>query len=313
MLDLLSHLLREPPAPVQADDVAAWWRACGALTRPSPPIDRAVAAGFAADRVAGAFTAGYQAALRSLLARASLSLPDDVIASFCATEEGGNQPRAIRTSLAPAPGGALALTGAKRWSTMAPLASVLLVVASEGTDAAGRNRLRLVRVEASSPGVTIAAMPPTAFVPEVPHGVIELDRVLVEPGALLPGDGYDRYVKPFRTVEDLHIHGALLGYLLSVARRHGAPEALVERLVASVAATHALAHLDPAAAEVHLALAGLLAQDARLIDDVSAVWERAPAERERWERDRARFGSVAGQLRELRRQRAWDAVGGGPR
>ena len=38
--------------------------------------------------------------------------------------------------------------------------------------------------------------------------------LLVEPEEVLPGDGYLRYLKPFRTVEDLYVQAALLGCLL---------------------------------------------------------------------------------------------------
>lgn len=264
----------------------------------------AILGGFLADRLGYAFAGGYEAALRVLLP----SLPHAAIASFCATEEGGNQPRAIRTRLAPA-GDGLVLDGTKRWSTMGPLASVLLVVATGGEDAAGRKRLRVVRVDAGAPGVTVDSMPPTAFVPEVPHAALTLAGVAVSAADLLPGDGYDRYVKPFRTVEDLHIHGALLGYLVGVSRRHGFPREATERLLAAVAASHELAALDPAAAETHVALAGLLAQDARLLAELEPAWAGVePGERERWERDRGLL-AVAGQARELRRQRAWERLG----
>jgi hypothetical protein len=238
------------------------------------------------------------------------SLPDDAIASFCATERGGNRPRAIATRLTNGAGG-LTVSGAKRWSTMAPLASTLLVVASEGVDDAGRNRLRVVVVDARSPGLSITTMPPTAFVPEVPHAEIRLDAVAVDPAAVLPGDGYDRYVKPFRTIEDLHVHGAILGYLVSVARRHEFSPEMVERLVASLVGIRALAALDASSAEVHVALAGVLAQDASLIAELAPSWTRVSSdERERWERDRALFGSVAGDIREQRRRRAWETLAG---
>ena len=152
-------------------------------------------------------------------------------------------------------------------------------------------------------------MPPTVFVPEVPHAALTLAGVAVSTADLLPGDGYDRYVKPFRTVEDLHVHGALLGYLVGVSWRHGFPREAMERLLAAVAAVRALATLDPAAAEVHVALAGVLGQDARLLADLEPAWAGVePGERGRWERDRALLG-VAGQVRERRRQRAWETLG----
>lgn len=308
-MELLSGLLRDEPAPIPADDVGGWWRRFrGRRPDLRVPIDRAILGGFHADRVGFAFAGGYEAALRALVP----ALEPETIASFCATEEGGNHPRAMESRLTRRPGGGFALSGAKRWSTMGPLAGVLLVVASEGDDAAGRRRLRLVVVDRAAPGVRMASMPAPVFMPEVPHGAIELEAVAIEPAALLPGDGYARYVKPFRTVEDLHVHGAVLGYVLSVARRHDFPRPAIEGLLASIVAVRALAALDPAAGEGHVALAGLLARDASLLDDLEPHWTCVEdAERARWRRDRAFFGSVAGTLRERRRQRAWETLASG--
>jgi alkylation response protein AidB-like acyl-CoA dehydrogenase len=259
--------------------------------------------------VACAFAGGYQAALRALVP----SLPEGALTAFCATETGGNHPRAIETRLSPA-GAGFTLGGAKRWSTMGPLADVLLVVASAGIEESGRNRLCVVRVEAAARGVSIATMPPTRFVPEVPHAVIDFQSVAVEAGAVLPGDGYARYLKPFRTIEDIHVHAATMGYGLSAARRNRFPDAAAERITASLLTARTLAALDPSAPETHLALAGHLAEDARLLDDLADAWSTVPApERERWERDRALFGSVAGPVREQRRRRAWETVGTGHR
>jgi hypothetical protein len=305
---LLTRLLREPVAPLGGGDgVAAWWARFRAEEPwPASPIDRAVLAGFRADRVAGAFAGGYQAALRALVPG---RLPDDAIASLCVTEAGGNSPRAIEARLTARAGGGVTLSGRKRWSTLAPLARVLLVAASEGVDAAGRKRITLVRVDPSAPGVAIHAMPPPTFVPEVPHAELELTDVPLGPDAVLPGDGYTGYVKRFRTVEDVHIHAAVLAYVLSVARRFGFPPAVPERLAAAILTMRVLATLDPDAAETHVALAGALARDATLLEHADAHWERAdPDERDRWRRDRAMLGSVAGEIREARRRRAWQRL-----
>ncbi len=303
---LLGRLLREPPSPILADDVGAWWHRLRQRTPAGDePIDLAVIGGFSADRAGFALAAGYEAALRALVS----TLAPDAIASFCATEERGNQPRAIDTRLE-RDGDGHVVTGRKRWSTMGLLADVLLVVACEGEDADGRKRLRVATVDARSAGVARTSMPPTTATPEVPHAAIALERARVE--RVLPGDGYARYVKPFRTVEDLHIHGAVLGYLVSVARRHAFPRDAIEALAASVVTTRALGRSDPAAPEVHVALAGLLSADARLVEALEPAWSRVEEhERARWQRDRALFGSVARQVRELRRARAWEQLASG--
>ena len=307
---LLRRLLRALPETVPVgDDIAGWWRRFQ-TTEPTRMIafDRAVLAGFRANRVAGGFAGGYQGALRAL---APGRLSDDVIASFCVSEPGGNSPRAIEARLADRPGGGFALNGQKRWSTMAPVADVLLVAAHRGADDAGRKRFKLVRVDAKASGLTITRMPPTKFIPEIPHAELELRDVGVSADALLPGDGYADYVKRFRTVEDLYIHGGILGYAFGAARRFGFPQTVIERLGSAIVATRVLASLDFDAPETHIALAGTLARDANLLDHSDAHWEKAEeTERAAWRRDRQGFGSVAGALHEARRVRAWERLAG---
>ena len=74
-------------------------------------------------------------------------LPDGAVPALCATEAGGAHPRAIASSLTPDPAGGQRLSGQKRFATFAHDADILLVVASMGADAAGRNRLRVARVD----------------------------------------------------------------------------------------------------------------------------------------------------------------------
>ena len=305
---LLLRLLRARLEVIDVgDDIDAWWRRfLAAEPARMTPFDRAVLAGFHANRVAGAFAGGYQGALRALVPG---RLSDEVIASFCVSEPGGNSPRAIEATLAPRPDGGFALNGHKRWSTMAPVADVLLVAAHQGVDDAGRKRFKLVRVAATSPGLTISRMPPTKFIPEIPHAELQLHDVAVSADALLPGDGYAEYVKRFRTVEDIYIHGGILGYGLGAARRFAFPQTVIERLASAIVATRVLAALDPDAPETHVTLAGTLARDANLLDHSDAHWEKAEeGERTAWRRDRQGFGSVAGALREARRARAWERL-----
>lgn len=305
---LLSRLLRARTDTIDVgDDIAVWWRRFQAAEPARmTPFDRAVLAGFRANRVAGAFAGGYQGALRAL---APGRLGDDVIASFCVSEPGGNSPRAIETTLTSRPDGGFVLNGQKRWSTMAPVADVLLVAAHQGADDAGRKRFKLVRVDAKTDGLTITRMPLTKFIPEIPHAELQLRDVAVNEDALLPGDGYADYVKRFRTVEDIYIHGGILGYALGAARRSGFPPTVIERSASAIVASRVLASLDPDAPETHVALAGTLARDQNLLDHSDAHWEKAAEdERTAWRRDRQGFGSVAGALREARRVRAWERL-----
>ena len=99
--------------------------------------------------------------------------------SLCATDAGGAHPRSIATRLDKR-GGALVLNGEKTFATLAPLADELLVVASRGLEADGKNRLRLVRVKPTAAGVEIVPRDPMPFAPELPHALVRLVNVLVE-------------------------------------------------------------------------------------------------------------------------------------
>ncbi len=272
-------------------------------------IDRAVRGGHDAGGLGAAFVAGYGAALQALVPGAPRRT------SLCATEQGGAHPRAIATTLsttgadgAPLEGD-LRLVGHKRWSTLATEAELLLVVASTGVDGSGKNRLKLVRVSPRAAGVTITPMPPPPFAPDVGHAEIQLDtRVAVT--AVLPGDGYSDYLKPFRTVEDLHVHGALLGWMLGLAARHAWPREQVERLLAAVASIRSLAAAPPLAPATHLALAGAIAVTRELVE--RAPWTTLdPDALARWQRDRPLL-EVAGKARDARRDAAWQASGSAP-
>ena len=254
-MDTLRALLRlRPPRPPATETLSAWWAATE-VDRRAPPltIDRALAGGALADRLGFAFAAGYREALCALVPD-RLGSGSDVTA-LCVTEAGGNHPRAIATTLVATGDGAYELTGHKKWATVGSLAQSLLVAASTGRDG-DRNTLGIVRVAASAPGVTITASA-APFIPEIPHAEIAFDRVRVTSTDILPGDGYTDYVKPFRTIEDAHVHAAVLGYLIGVATRHSFPRANVERLLALALATRAAALADTKSPVTHVVLAGI--------------------------------------------------------
>ena len=268
----------------------------------SERFDRVMASARMADRVAAAFLPAYRAALQALVP--SLQGASAVL---CVTEEGGNHPRAIQTTLQ---GGRL--NGEKAWSTGAEQGQVFLVCARDG-DAApradGRPQLVLIRVASGAPGVTVTPMPPTPFVPEVGHCRVGLSNVAVEPSQRLPGDGYADYVKPFRTVEDIWVHAALTAFLLGVGERSGWSGGVLARLHAQLAGYRDLVGRDPRAPETHLALAGLFAQQSTLIDDLTPMWSAVePETASRWRRDRALL-RVASGARRLRDERALVALG----
>ncbi|MCE9666562.1 acyl-CoA dehydrogenase family protein [Myxococcus stipitatus] len=307
MNDVLSFLVTGAVEPPVLDSVDGWWRQHLELARRfSVPADLALAGGFRADRLGFAFASGYHAAHRALFP----GLPEDRPTALCATESTGAHPAAIQTRLSREEG-PWTLSGEKSFVTLGTSAELLLVVATEGQDAQGRNRLRLVAVDSKRAGVHVAPLPELPFVPEVPHAEVWFEDVRVAPEEVLPGDGYARYLKPFRTVEDSHVHLAVLGWLLQVGRRSGWPDAVREELLALAVMMRGVSLADPAAVATHLALGGALEMTRGALERCEPLWASVDAAtRERWERDRRLLG-VAGKVRAKRLEAARARLSGG--
>jgi hypothetical protein len=333
-MDVLEHLLRAPATLDAVNDLNAWFERLARCPF-DQPIDRALWAGFEADRLGYAFVGGYRAALVRLVTWAAGSLggraeqahvsPDldtrldggaeragragvvpsvDARLSLAATEAGGAHPRAIMTKLVDE-GGTLLVRGEKTFATLASSAEELLVVASRGEGADGKNRLVLVRVRADAPGVTIEDRAPTPFAPEIPHARVKLVDVVVGKGDVLPGDGYDVYLKPFRTIEDTHVLAATLGNVVRTARANGFDGAVAERAVALALALRGLAARNPSDAVTHVCLSGIFSATRSLLLEHDGEWTKAaPATRDRWRRDQALL-MVAESARQQRTATAW--------
>jgi hypothetical protein len=147
-------------------------------------------------------------------------------------------------------------------------------------------------------------MPAPPFVPEIAHDEIDLAAVAVSEDELLPGDGWARYVRPFRTVEDLHVNAAVLAYALREARP--LDRALAARLAALIAALAPIAATDPEEPAAHVALAGVLDLARGPLDELARALPDSPA-RARWERDRPLLGVAAG-VRAARLAKAWETL-----
>jgi len=310
-MSLLSRLLEAPIDETVVEDVTTFWPRYVALAARTPrTFDRAVLGGFAADRLAWAFAAGY----RSALARLVPELPDDTMAALAVSEAGGNAPKAIQTRLSRVDGH-LVLDGDKTWTTLGPHASVLLVAARVDPEGSPRPELRVVRVPVTAAGVTITSMHQTPFVPELPHASVQLRGVVIDEAAVLLGDGYDHYVKPFRTVEDIHVFGAALGHTVRELRRrgqsdteHATSRAAIERAMAALAALSSLTELPAPSVSTHIVLGGALAVGKEAIATLEAKLATAtdPAA-ERFRRDRTLL-SVAGSARATRLEKAWATI-----
>ena len=301
------------PTAVPACDTLAQWRP-GWLQRVADggsPMALALQGGFAADRMAWAFAAGYQAALRALLPGCG---PDELLA-LCLTETTGNRPRDLHCSATAQPDGSWLLQGEKSWATFGTAATTLLVIARQGgpgDPAATHPRLLALRVPADTSGVQVDGQPATGLVPELPHARLVLADVSLPAAARLAGDGFSDYGKPFRTLEDLYVGAAVLSWLLREARARDWPAPLRERLAATLALLADLSDAPPDAAATHVVLAGALAWARDLHAEVQPLWAATPGEpaSQRWQRD-AKLLGVAGTARAARATRAWERLAHG--
>ena len=309
MNDDLTFCLTRPTDVPAPDGLQAWceqWRQLAAERH--DPVGLALRGGFAADRVGWAFAAGYQSALRQLIQVNGGTVDDHELLAMCATEAGGNRPRDIETRLVDNGPGGITVTGRKTWTTLGSACTGLLVVGRVDGGENDRPALKIARVDTHAQGVSLVKKPPLDFVPEVPHVAAVFDGAEAE--ALMPGDGYSDFVKPFRTVEDTFIALAVQAWLVREGRARGWPRSFLESLTASLAGLAAVAAQPAGAPATHVALAGALARTNDLYQQADALWAgEQDAAAERWRRDRPLF-QVAGKPRAMRAQRAWESLGG---
>lgn len=260
------------------------------------PIERAIAAAARMDRLGYAFASGYQAALSALYPGLTGSC------ALAATEEGGAHPRAINSSLRDGK-----VSGKKVWCTLSPVASEVLVVARTGEDESARPILKVARVRLDRAGVRIEPMPDAPFVPEIPHATVVFDAAAVE--EIFPGDGYSDYLKPFRTIEDIHVLAAALAHLSARGLREKWDLEVVEDLLGSLSSVIGLSVLPVGSPVTHLALAGAWRAASALFSRLDPlIAARGGDQAARWARDRPLF-SVAQRARDARRAAARERLG----
>lgn len=298
-------LLAENRGDTALDGLGDVWAAYASARRTGgSPFSSAVSVAAACDRLGHAFAVGYPAALEHLIP--GVELP----CALCVTEAEGNSPRAIATTLE-AVGEGYVLDGTKTFVTFGALAQALIVVARAGEKPDGRPDLAVVCIPADRDGVALVELPETPFVPEVPHARVRFEGVIVAGDERLPGDGYLRYVKPFRTIEDIHVFGATLGYAIGWARRTGAEADLLAALCSDLVALDRLRAFEPLDPQAHIALEGVYRHVTATLS--GAAFERmlegsSENERRRWARDKALL-AVASKARQARFARAIEDIG----
>ncbi|CAI8850918.1 MULTISPECIES: hypothetical protein [Pseudomonas] len=290
-LQRLNDRHRQPLAATLADTYSSLLARLGAVS----PFDLAVLGGRAMSTPGLAFLVGYQAALRVLWPSAPQSL-----GALCASERRSVRPADMQVRLDD-----LRLSGSKDFVTAGLDAEWLLVAAR--CEAQGQPvELSLAVVYAGEPGVRLESLPALPLMPEVGHARLHLQGALCE---RLAGDGWDAYVKPFRSLEDLYVLSALCAWLYGVGQETGWPQNLQLRLISLLGACAESTRQCADTSASHLLLGGLFAQFNSLKDELNQALLASPGEwASLWQRDQGLL-EIASAARAKRLAKAWAAAG----
>ena len=295
-VQVIEDLLRlDPDVPV-CDSLSSWRdHHVEVRARASSPIEAAILGGGRADRIGYAFASGITEGIRSLLPN------EDRRLALAASEKGGAHPRSIHARVS-----GNWLSGEKTFVTMGSAAEALMVFVNAGEQDDGRPAIRALVVDAGAAGVKVTQLPDSPICPEIPHARVMFDGVHVREDQFLPGDGYVRYLKPFRTIEDIYVHAAFAAHILVTGRRRGWTEETLESVISNLVTLTTLSASDPLAPTTHLALAGALSAQYKLIEHVDLLMQK-DEESNRWRRDRGLL-HIAETARRKRRVKAWQLM-----
>jgi hypothetical protein len=290
-LQRLNDPLRQPLAASLGQTYAAQLERLGTVA----PFELAVLGGRAMATPGLAFLIGYQAALRVLWPSAPAAL-----GALCATERRSVRPADMHSRLE-----GLRVTGRKDFVTAGLEAEWLLVAAR--CEAAGESaQLKLAVVYPGEPGVTLEALPTLPLMPEVGHARLTLQHAACE---LLAGDGWDAYVKPFRSLEDLYVLAALVAWLYGVGQECAWPQALQLRLLGLLGGCAESSRQCADSVGCHLLLGGLFAQLNALRGELDQALAAGPEQwAQLWQRDQGVL-ALATAARDKRLAKAWATVG----
>ena len=274
---LLESHERLPAVADLAEGFATLLQQVGNVT----PFELAVAGGRRMATPGLAFLVGYQAALRMLWPSAPSSL-----GALCATEQRSLRPADMQTRLSD-----LRLSGRKDFVTAGDAADWLLV-AARSEEPGETPRLSLAVVYPGEPGVRVEKLPALPLMPDISHGRLHLDGALCE---LLAGDGWNAYVKPFRTLEDVYVLSAMTAWLYGVGQDSGWSQPLLLRLLALLAGCAEASRQPPNNSAGHVLLGGLFAQFDALKNEIDqALAEGNPEWAQMWQRDQSVMQLAAG-------------------
>jgi hypothetical protein len=198
------------------------------------------------------------------------------------------------------------LEGRKSFVTCANDADILLVAASTGVSLNGQNNIRLVCVDSQTHGISIKPLKHIPFIPEISHGKLELNNVQITESQILPGDGYTDYVKPFRTLEDIHVTSAILGYLFRTGCLFNWPQHVKSQILSILAMIKSVSLSNPFDNTLHILLGGISSLFESFVKSLEPYWKLTNSRTDsQWNRDK-KLLTIAKKAREKRLSSAWN-------
>lgn len=307
-MDQLLSALFEPIEPHDGSRMRPFLKSTlRAIEEIDDPFARLVHIAMRADRRTTAAAAGHQAALFRLFP----DQPPGHITAFCVSEEGGARPMAIESTLREGPNGILILTGEKKWGSMSPDADTLFIAASSGVetiDGRERNRIRMVGIPADRDGIRLTPRTYGDIETELRIADLSLRDVEVHADEVKPGDGFQRFVKPFRLIEDVFgCAGTQIG-VFCLGRRNGWNAERLEDLLGLITQAWAISRGDMASPPAVLAMAAYFRRSNEVWTSLREEWTKATEDEcARWSPEHGLLG-IAQKARDIGRERAWAAV-----
>jgi hypothetical protein len=207
------------------------------------------------------------------------------LGAMCATEQRSLRVADMQTRL-----GDLRLSGRKDFVTAGNAAEWLLV-AARSEQPGEEPRLSLAVVYPGEPGVRLEPLPSIPLMPEISHCRLFLEEA---PCELLAGDGWDAYVKPFRTLEDIYVLSAMTAWLYGIGQDSDWPQTLQLRLLALLAGCAQVSRQAPDNPAGHVLLGGLFAQFDGLKGEIDLALAEGPQHwAAMWQRDQTVMGLAA--------------------
>jgi acyl-CoA dehydrogenase len=254
-------------------------------------FEKAVFSGFSSVQLSFAFLSGYEAACY-FISKKRLSC-------VCATEKTKGSPsKSINTRITKMDENFSMLKGEKSFVTFGEYSKYLLIFAKDDDSI-----VRCVLLNSNQQGIEFESPDKKLnFLNEIPHSKIKLD-LKISNDCILKGDGYIHYLKPFRTIEDIHVFGSFLGYFIRVGRLSNWDQSLLIKMLKLIILLNNSIQFNLLSPVNHLILNEIHEEFKSILEQILKLKFHNKEEEKLFLRDKMIF-KVSDSIREQRKQSA---------